>query len=162
MDEKDVQILGAVAEHKTASPVEIHEITGIPKSTVHYRLDELRNEGVIRDNLLNVDLTEVGLSMTLVTHVWAEYGDEYHERVGEKIAEINGVNQVHFVLGETDFIVISHIPSREQVEELVGQFEAIDEIERTSSTFVIKTLKDEPAPLNDYPVEDLVDVLDTD
>lgn len=96
--------------------------------------------------------------MTLVTQVWAEYGDEYHERVGEKIAKINGINQVYFVLGETGFIFLS----REQVEELVGEFEAIDEIEQTSSTFVIKALKDEPAPLNDYHVEDLVDILATD
>lgn len=159
MDEKDIRILSAVAEHKTASSERLHEITDIPKSTIHYRLNEMKDEGIIEDDLLNINLEEVGLSMTLVSQVWASYDEGYHESVGDKIAEIEGVNQVYFVLGDTDFIAISHIPDRERVERLVSEFEAIDEITRTSSTFAIKRVKDEPAPMNDYETDTLIGAL---
>ena len=157
MDEKDIRILHAAAARKTASPERIHEATGIPKSTVHYRLKELRKDGTVTDDLQNVDLNEFGLSITLVSEIWAEFSEGYHETVGEKLSAIEGVNQVYFTLGDTDFVVISHLPSRKHVEDIVGQFEKIGEINRTSSKFVISTIKNEPNPVSDYAPETLTD-----
>ena len=159
MDDKDLRILSAVAEHKIHSPDKIHDVTGIPKSTVHYRLNQMRESGHITDDLLNVDLEKVGLSIIIISEIWAEYDEEYHRSVGEKISDINGVNQVYFTLGDTDFIAVTYLTSRETVEDLVGEFERIDEVERTSSTFVIKTIKNEPNPINDYPTESLIEML---
>ena len=74
---------------------------------------------------------------------------------GDKLGEVPGVNEVYFTLGDTDFVLISHLASRAMVEDLISEFEEIDEISRTSSTFVITTIKDEPNPLNDYELEEL-------
>ena len=162
IDEKSLRILSAIAKHKTGSPDRITEITDIPKSTVHYRIQQLKDEGVITNDLLDVDLEKVGLSITLLTEVTAEYEQGYHGAVGEKLGEIEGVNQVYFTLGDTDFIVISHLRSRQEVERLVEDFEAISEIERTSSTFVISTEKNETDPLADYDIETLIEMLTDD
>lgn len=159
MDEKDIRILAAIARIGTARSDKIEEETGIPKSTVHYRLDQLRESGVIKNNLFDIDLDEVGLSITLISEVWAEFEEGYHEIVGEKLADVEGVNQVYFTMGDTDFIVIAHVANREMVESLVEDYEAIEEIERTSSKFVITTVKDEQNALNDFEIETLTDEL---
>jgi len=159
LDEKDVKILHAIATDKTDSPEEIEKATGIPKSTVHYRIRQLRDDGIIEDELNNVNLDAIGLSITLISEVWAEYGEDYHEEVGEKLGDIEGVNQVYFTLGDTDFIVVSHLTSRPQIERLVERFEEIDEIQRTSSKFVITTLKNEPHPLADFNESTLLELL---
>ncbi|MDS0473800.1 Lrp/AsnC family transcriptional regulator [Natrinema sp. 1APR25-10V2] len=159
MDEKDIRILTAIARDGTASPDEIEDATGIPKSTVHYRLNQLREAGVIENDLYDIDLEKVGLSITLISEIWAEFGEGYHDTVGEKLAAVEGVNQVYFTMGDTDFVVIAHLANREMVETLVEDYEAIDEIERTSSKFVITTVKDEQNPLNDFDVETLVTAL---
>ncbi|MFC7157607.1 Lrp/AsnC family transcriptional regulator [Halomarina halobia] len=159
MDEKDIRILSAIAKHKTGSPDAIADISGIPKSTVHYRIQQLKEEGVITNDLLDVDLDKIGLSITLISEVWAEFEEGYHESVGNKLSEIEGVNQVYFTLGDTDFIVISHLPSRQQVERMVEKFEATDEIHRTSSTFVISTVKSESNAVADYELETLLELL---
>lgn len=159
MDQKDIRILSALAEEETGSPEQLHQKTGLPTSTIHYRLTQLREEGIVRNDLFDVDLTELGLSITLITEVFAEFDEGYHHTVGEQLAEIEGVNQVYFTLGDTDFVVVSHVANREMVEGLIEEFERIDEIQRTSSTFVVTTVKDEPHPLNDYREETLVDVL---
>lgn len=159
MDQKDIQVLAAIAELGTGSSEKISDETGIPKSTVHYRLDNLREEGVITNDLFDVDLSEVGLNITLITEVMAEYEEGYHDRVGEKLGDVEGVNQVYFTMGDTDFVVISHLSNRGMVEDLIQQFETIEEISRTSSKFVIKRIKDENRPLNDFETETLLDTL---
>lgn len=160
MDEKDVRILAAVAKLGTGSPEKLSAETGIPKSTIHYRLDNLRDEGVVTNDLFDVDLSSVGLNLTVITEVMADYDEGYHDEVGRKLEAIEGVNQVYFTLGDTDFVVVSHLAGRSMVERLVEQFEAIEEVGRTSSKFVIRTIKDENRPLNDFETETLVHDLD--
>ena len=159
IDQKSIRILSAIAKHKTGSPDRITEITGIPKSTVHYRIQQLKEEGVIENDLFDIDLDKVGLSITLLTEVRAEFKEGYHESVGKKLGEIDGVNQVYFTLGDTDFVVISYLHSRQEVERLVEEFEATNGIERTSSTFVITTVKNEGDPMADYETETLLSLL---
>lgn len=159
MDEKDIQILQALGKLGTGSPEKIANETGIPKSTVHYRLEKLEEEDVVKNDLFDIDLEKIGLTITVITEVHAEYADEYHDEVGQKIREIEGVNQVYFTMGDTDFIVISHLTNRDMVEKLIGEFEAIDEVVRTSSRFVIKTIKNEERPINDFDLETITDEL---
>ena len=159
IDHKDVRILSAIANLKTASPDEISEESGIPKSTVHYRIQQLKQNGTLTNDLLDIDFEKVGLSLTLISEIWAEFEQGYHETVGKKLGEIEGVNQVYFTLGDTDFIMISNLSSRQQVERLVEDLESIDEIERTSSKFVIKTLKNESNPVADYELKTLLNLL---
>ena len=162
VDEKDVRILRALAEAETGSPDVIHERTGIPTSTVHYRLNRLREKGILSNDLFDVDRDELGFSLTVISEVDAEYKRGYQERIGEKIAEINGVNQVYFVMGDTDFVVISHLSRHDMVEDLITEFEAVDEINRTSSKFVIQTVKSSRSILLDYDEDSLFEALEID
>jgi len=155
MDDRDVEILKAIAELGTMSSKAIEERTGIPKSTVHYRIDNLKQSGVIEDDLFTVDFEQLGLGLTVITEVLAEFEEGYHREVGEKLSEIEGVNSVFFTMGDTDFIVIAHLPDREQIEGLVNAYEGIDQIKRTSSSFVITTIKDGSTPFADYDLETL-------
>lgn len=162
MDEKDIRILKTLAKEGITSPDKIQEHTDIPKSTVHYRLDQLRERDVLQNDLGDMDLSRLGLSITIISEVYAEFGEGYHNTVGEKLSEIEGVNQVYFTMGDTDFIVIAHLTSREMVESLVEDYEAIDQINRTSSKFVITTVKREQHPINDFGTESLLEALSDD
>lgn len=157
MDERNLRILRAIADLGTGSPDRISEYTDIPKSTVHYRLTKLKEDGVVTNDLFDVDLEELGLELTVISEVIAKYEEQYHEEVGGKLADIEGVNQVYFTMGDTDFVVIAHLSDREMVHRLISDYEAIDEVVRTSSQFVVETVKDEPHPLNDFELETLVE-----
>lgn len=160
MDKKDIQILRTIAEEGINSPEKIEQHTEIPKSTVHYRMNQLREDGVIENDLGDMNLSKLGLSITLISEIYAEFGEGYHDTVGEQLAEVEGVNQVYFTMGDTDFIVVAHVTDREMVESLVADYEAIEGIERTSSRFVITRVKDEPYPISDFGYETLVDAID--
>ena len=155
MDEKDLRILVAIARLGTGSTERLSAETGIPKSTVHYRLGNLRDEGIVTNDLLDVDLSRVGLNVTVITEVTAEYEEGCRDELGRKLEAVEGANQVYVTMGDTDFVVVSHLADRDMVGRLIEQYEAIDEVAHTSSKFVIETVKDERRPLNDFETDTL-------
>ena len=155
MDERDLTLLKAIADLGTGSPERLHEETDIPVSTIHYRLNNLREDGVIENDLYDVDLEAVGLNVTVVIEVLTDYSGTY-DAVAEKFGDIEGVTQVYLTMGETDFIVIAHLTDSDMVERLIADFEALEEVERTNSTFVISTLKDSQRALESYSLETLL------
>lgn len=158
MDDRDLRILKTIADLGDPSPKRIEEAIDIPKSTVHYRLQKLREDGFVKNDLYELDVEKIGLSITVISEITAEYQEGYHTIVGEKLSEIEGVNQVYFTMGDTDFIVIAHLADREMVQRLVEDYESIDEVHRSSSTFVIATIKDETNPLRDFELETLTEI----
>jgi DNA-binding Lrp family transcriptional regulator len=158
MDERDVTILKAIADLGTGSPEKLSEETGVPVSTIHYRLNNLREEGVIKNDRYDLDLEKAGLDVTVVVEVLADYSDSY-EAFGDKLLAVEGVTQAHFAMGETDFIVVAQLPDSDAVERLISDFESIEGVERTNSTFVISTLRDADNPLESYSLETLIDEL---
>jgi Lrp/AsnC family leucine-responsive transcriptional regulator len=158
MDERDIRLLKAIADLETGSPEKLHEETEIPVSTIHYRLNNLRDAGIITNDLYDIDLDALGLGVTVIIEILADYSGTY-EDVSEKILDIEGVTQVYFTMGETDFVVIARLSSSDVVERLISDFESIDEVDRTNSTFVISTLRESHHALQQYSLETLVDEL---
>jgi len=158
LDTRDVRILRSIAENRSTSIERIQEETEIPKSTVHYRIKSMKERGIIKNDLFEIDFEKAGLGLTVISEVLAEFGEGYQEKVGRELAEIEGVNQVYFMMGDTDFIVVSRLPFRDMIETLVEEFEAIDGIQRTSSKFVISSIKADESVglLRDYTDETIL------
>jgi DNA-binding Lrp family transcriptional regulator len=157
MDERDVTLLKAISDLGTGSPDRLHEETDIPVSTIHYRLNNLREAGVVENDLYDLDLDAVGLGVTVVVEVLADY-DRY-EDVSEELLDVEGVTQLYFTMGETDFVLVARLPDSDDVERLIRDFESIPQVERTNSTFVIASLRDSSRPLQSYSLDSLLDAL---
>ncbi|MFC4407140.1 Lrp/AsnC family transcriptional regulator [Haloarchaeobius iranensis] len=155
MDERDIRLLKAIAELGTGSPDKLHEETGIPVSTIHYRLNNLREDGIVENDLYDLDLDAFGLSVTVIVEVLADYSGT-HSDVADGIREIEGVTQLFSTMGETDFIAIARVGDADMVGDLMRSFEEVPEIERTNSTYVIDTLWDDARGLESYSMETLL------
>lgn len=158
MDERDVRLLKTISDLGTGSPERLNEETDIPVSTIHYRLNNLREAGVITNDLYDLNLAKVGLGVTVVLDVLADYSGS-HETVSDRLLAVEGVTEAYFTMGETDFVVVARLPDSDDVERLIREFESIDEIDRTNSTFVIRSLRDGQRPLESYSLESLVEML---
>ena len=162
MDERDVTLLKAISDLGTGSPDKLHEETGIPVSTIHYRLNNLRDAGIIENDLYDIDLDAVGLGVTVIVEVFADYEiAEYEDsdEVAESLLSIEGVTQLYFTMGETDFIVVARLPDSDDVERLIRDFQSNEAVKRTNSTYVISTLRDSSRPLRSYSLDSLVEAL---
>lgn len=158
MDEKDIIILKSVEDLETTSTEAVSDATGIPVSTVHYRLNNLREKGIIKNDRLDVDLDKIGFSVTIIVEVYTNNNKKYVES-GEEIADIEGVTKVFFTMGETDFIALARLPDSDSVKRLISELEDLAGIARTTSTFVIERELDSHYPLQNYSEETLLDEL---
>jgi len=155
MDERDIRLLKAISDLGTGSPERLHEETDIPVSTIHYRLNNLREAGVIENDLYDIDLEAVGLGVTVIVELLTDYHGSHHD-FEDKILDVEGVSQAYFTMGETDFVVIAHLPDQEMVERLITDLETIEEIRRTNSTFVVSTLRHSTRAFENYDLETLL------
>src|SRR6056297_228696 len=158
MDERDVRLLKAISDLGTGSPERLHEETGIPVSTIHYRLNNLREDGVIENDLYDFDHEALGLGVTVIVEVLASYEGPYEEFADELLA-VEGVTEAFFTMGETDFVVLARLSSSDTVERLISDFEAIPEVARTNSTFTIAALRDESRAPATYDLDTLIEEL---
>lgn len=156
MDEKDIRILKTLSELETTSTEQVSKVTDIPLSTVHYRLNNLREADIITNERLDIDLDEFGLDITIIVEVFTK-DDQPHTESGQALADIEGVTKVFFTMGSTDFIVIARLPDSDSVERLISDFEALDVVARTNSTFVIERELDSRYPLQQYSPDTLRD-----
>lgn len=163
MDDRDITILKAIADLGTGSPEALQEETGIPVSTIHYRLNNLRDDGVITNDLYDIDPDSIGLDVTVVLEVLTSYDGGYEDVADEisadEISAVEGVTQTFFTMGETDFVVVARLPGSDDVERLISDFEALDPVDRTNSTFVIDRHKDAQRALESYSLDSLVTAL---
>jgi DNA-binding Lrp family transcriptional regulator len=158
MDDRDVRLLKAISELGTGSPERLHEETDIPVSTIHYRLNNLREAGVIENDCYDLDLDALGLGVTVILEVLTDYSGS-HEAVADDIEAIEGVTQLFSTMGETDYVAIARLHDGDDVGRLIRDFETVDAVERTNSTYVIDELHEDARALGSYSMETLLATL---
>ncbi|WP_323674892.1 Lrp/AsnC family transcriptional regulator [Halorubellus sp. PRR65] len=161
MDDRDVRLLKAISELGTGSPERLHEETDIPVSTIHYRLNNLREAGVIENDCYDLDLDALGLGVTVILEVLTDYSGS-HEDVAEDVEAIEGVTQLFSTMGETDYVAIARLADGDDVGRLIRDFETVDAVERTNSTYVIDELHEDARALGSYSMETLLATLTDD
>ncbi|ARM75196.1 Lrp/AsnC family transcriptional regulator [Acidianus manzaensis] len=145
LDDVDLKIL-KIIQNDAKYPLEkISQEVKLPKSTVAYRIKKMEKEGVIKGYYTHIDPSALNLDYLVVTMIKAKYGQNYHETLGKKLAQLPGVWGVYFILGDIDFIVIARFKNREEflnnfLEKLIN----MPEIERTSTSVIAKTIKETP------------------
>jgi len=161
MDDRDVRLLKAIAELGTGSPERLHEETDIPVSTIHYRLNNLREDGVVENDCYDFDLDALGLGVTVILEVLTDYSGS-HDDVAAVVEAIEGVTQLFSTMGETDYVAIARLADGDDVGRLIRDFETVDAVERTNSTYVIDELHEDSRALESYSMETLLATLTDD
>jgi DNA-binding Lrp family transcriptional regulator len=122
---------------------EVAEVLRVPKSTVHYRIRKLEQDGIVEGYHAKVNASRLGYDYLAVVLVRAKYGPRYHEKLGRRLAKISGVSAVYYVLGEIDFIVLIRAKDRDDYMHKLTQMSSMADIERTSTQIVAKVMKED-------------------
>ncbi len=141
IDAVDMALLERVETDFDVNLEELATELDLSKSAVHYRLNKLRDNGVIKGISADVDPLAFGLNMAMITKVNVTHERGYSEEVGSALTEVPGVTQVYYTMGDVDFVVISRVQNREQMNNLIDNIVAIDGVNETASHFVMKELK---------------------
>ncbi len=142
LDALDYKILEHMSRNAREPLSTIAKGANVSLPTVSDRLQRLVRLGIIKGFRAELNYDAVGLGFLAITFVNSKYGHDYANRVAAKIAKIVGVQEIHFVMGDLDFIVTSRARDREDLKRIVNEFINIPEIEKTSTHIVLDTLKE--------------------
>lgn len=141
LDETDIAILKQVEQNSEINLEELSRELDVSKSAVHYRLKKLKKEDIITSISANVNPISFGLNMLIITEVSVVHETDYATDIGKALSEIDGIYQVYYTMGDTDFIVLSRVQNRDQMNELINTIIKIDGVNETSSRFVMQKFK---------------------
>ena len=144
LDETDLRLLECVDEDFDVSLKQLSAELDLSNSAVHYRLNKLKDAGVIESVTADIDPTSLGLEMVAITEVSVVHDPGYSEHVGADLADIDGVEQLYYTMGDVDFVAISRVQNRSQMNRLIEEMVSVEGVDETSSRFVMDELKTAP------------------
>lgn len=141
LDDVDLELLERVETDFDVNLEELSEELDLSKSAVHYRLTKLRENGIVTGVTADLDPLAFGLNMAMITNVNVDHEQGYSDDIGDRLADIPGVNRVYYTMGDVDFVVVARLQNRDQMNRLIDDIVALDGVNSTSSRFVMKELK---------------------
>jgi DNA-binding Lrp family transcriptional regulator len=157
-DEVDLALLESIESDFDVSLETLADELGLSKSAVHYRVNKLKDNGVITGVTADIDPEPFGLEMVAITEVSVTHEEGYSEDIGEQLAEIPGVEQVYYTMGDVDFVTITRVQNRDQMNDVIESMVAIDGVNETSSRFVMNEIESDASVLTNMS-DDIREVL---
>jgi DNA-binding Lrp family transcriptional regulator len=139
----DLEILRLLQKNSRTSLNELSHKLSTPKSTLHYRISKLEEDGVIQGYYTELNPSKLGLDFVAITLVRAKFGSQFHEKVGNALAKIAGVHAVFFLFGEIDFLIIIRSRNKADLFSKIEKIYDIPEVERSNTLIVAKTIKND-------------------
>ena len=141
-DDIDRQIVTILQDDARISVAEIARQLGMAPSGILERIRKLEARGVIRGYEARLDPQALGRGLLAFIFVRAD------ERVGsgaigEQLAAIPDVQEVHHIAGEDCYLVKVRVENTEALAHLLrNRFGALDAVRSTRTTIVLTTLKE--------------------
>lgn len=144
IDEVDLALLERIEADYDVNLDTLAEELGLSRSAVHYRLDKLKQRGVVTGVSADLDPTSLGLDMVAITEVSVTHEKGYSENIGSDLAALDGVEQVYYTMGDVDFVVVSRVQNRSQMNDVIERMVAVEGVDETSSRFVMDEIETAP------------------
>ena len=139
MDNIDIKILSILQKNTDIALRKIGLATGLNSpSAVARRIDAMKKEGIIKNNVAIIDYKKIGYDFYTITFVRAKYGKEYYKDLGKTLMEIPGIISVDFLLGDIDFVLYTITKNPEEYQKLMDKLSTIEGIERTDSHIILQ------------------------
>ncbi|MBU4201703.1 MAG: Lrp/AsnC family transcriptional regulator [Candidatus Altiarchaeales archaeon] len=140
IDELDIKIIGILQENSRESYRDIANKLGVAEGTVYNRVNKLRDEGVIKRFMVDVDFSKVGYELTVLVGIIVEGG--HLPEIEKKISESRNVSAVYDVTGDYDAIVVAKFKTRDDLNKFVKGLLAMPHVKRTYTMLVLNILKE--------------------
>lgn len=141
IDEIDVEILNIIQNNGKIPNAELARQLGMAPSGVLERVKKLEKEGVIVGYEVRLDPKAVGLALTAFMHL--KTADPVGcTTIGDEIAKIDGIQEVHWIAGEYNYLVKARVNSTDGLTVLMKRIGSVPGVQDSRTTLVLGTLKE--------------------
>jgi len=138
LDETDRAILRLLQADARIPFSEIAREIDMSSATVHDRVKRMENAGVIRGYHADVDPKAVGFGISAIVGLRVEQGRE--EEALERLAELEGVQELNLTTGEWDIVMRVYAENTEELRKLMfDRVAEMDGFSRSQTMVVLGT-----------------------
>ncbi|WP_457750566.1 Lrp/AsnC family transcriptional regulator [Thermococcus sp.] len=145
LDATDMRLLRELKENARENIASLSKKLGIPRTTVHYRIKKLVDEGIIEKFTVKPNYKKLNLGTT--AFILARYDPDSgltQREVADRVAALEGVYEVHIVAGEWDLLIKVRAPNAEEIGKIVvDRLREIKGIDQTVTMVSFVTVKEE-------------------
>ncbi|WP_048150160.1 Lrp/AsnC family transcriptional regulator [Palaeococcus ferrophilus] len=120
LDRVDQKLLDELKENARENIASLSKKLGVPRTTVHYRIKKLLEEGIIEKFTIKPNYKKLNLGTT--AFILARYDPSSgltQKEVANRVAQVEGVYEVHIIAGEWDLLIKVRAHSAEDVGKIV-------------------------------------------
>lgn len=145
IDKKDEMILSELKKNARNSTKKIATNIGIPRVTVHDRIQKMVKAGIIKSFNVSVDYKKIGFGTEVFIFVsFLPNHDISQRQLAKRIAKLPGVYEVRIISGEYDLILKVRGRTLEEIGELVvDKLRQLKGVGRTLTFASFETVKEE-------------------
>lgn len=142
LDVTDRKILALLQANARVTNADVAREVGMAPSATLERVRKLEERGLIRGYETRLDPVQLGLGLTAFVLVRSTEGPG-GERTGERLAEIEEVQELHHIAGEDCFILKVRARDPKGLQHLLRErIGRIPEVASTRTTIVLETVKE--------------------
>jgi len=141
MDKIDKKILNLIQDDAKISNAEIARRLDMAPSGILERVRRLEESGLILGYEARVNHKMLGLSLTSFIQV-ETYEPLGSREVGELLAKVPGIQEVHAVAGKYCYLVKARVKDSDSHNELIKMMGRIKDVKNARTTIVLETIKE--------------------
>ncbi|HET6154015.1 MAG TPA: Lrp/AsnC family transcriptional regulator [Marmoricola sp.] len=138
LDEIDIALLSALAEHPRAGDLELSRQTKVARATVQSRLRRLTEAGVIADWDPTIDVVAAGYEVQ--AYVSLEIAQGALDEVSQHLAEIPEVLEAYVTTGTSDVLCRVATRSHPELQATLVRIDQSSSVARSTSVMVLSVL----------------------
>ncbi len=142
LSDKDSELLIQLTKNGKASQRELAKQTGLALGTVNTHIKKLEKDKIIKGYFADIDPEKIGFNLTAIINLRIKKGTLMD--VQASIANHPRVFGVYDVTGEWDSLILARFKNREEMDNFIKTTLSQEYIERTSTSLVLNTVKEEP------------------
>ena len=141
IDEIDIEIQNIIQNNGRIPNAELARQLNMAPSGVLERVKKLEKEGVILGYEVRLNPKAIGLALTVFMHLKTAdaVGDT---TIGQEIAGLTAVQEVHWIAGEYNYLIKARINSTDGLTDLMKTIGAIPGVQDSRTTLVLDTIKE--------------------
>ena len=141
MDQIDRELLAELQSDATQSYAALGQAVGLSAGAAHERVRKLRESGVIRRTIADVDPAAVGSSV--LAYVMVE-STSWMGESAEAFAALPEIVEAHIIAGSASVLVKVRTATTEQLQDVLRRIYAIEGVSGTQATVVLETFFERP------------------
>ena len=139
-DETDLKIIKLLEDNSKMNYREIAENIGVAVGTVHNRINNLKENKIIKNFTINIDTERLGYQITAI--ILMQIKGKFIEEIEKELEKKPNVYGIYDTTGDWDSIVMVKFKKTADLNAFLKDLNKMEHVERTSTSVCLNVVKE--------------------